>query len=130
MLRINVICATYQQRKAIQKRFRLITKLRRAIAETMGTDAANYDTVHIDSQSMKIDVKEITCDIIVRVHHFSSSVHLKVSSTNIDAAAHSLPVSKLADGCENGILADVWCSFRFFFFLFLFSFLFVFLHNI
>ena len=99
ILRIKAECKSLHQRKQIQPRFRLRRKIRKAIAEAMGTD--NYNSIQVDSQELQIGLKTIVCKVTISVHHFSTDVEIKSTSNK----GYSKPVTKLIDGCKSGTLA-------------------------
>ena len=105
-------CSSLRQRQKIQRRFGLRGKIRRAIAEGMGTE--DYGTIQVDSQSIEIDRYKITCQVTLSVHHFSRDVEINMASNE---KGYSKPVTKLIQSCNNGTLASV----KLHFFLFVFT---------
>ena len=97
-------CPNLRKRRQIQRRFRLRGKIRRAIAEAMGT--ADYGTVQVDSQSLETDGNNINCEITISIHHFNTDIEINMQSHE-QLQGHSGPVTKLIESCNNGTLASV-----------------------
>ena len=101
MLDIVADCTSIALRRAVEKRFRLRRKIRKALAETMGNE--DYGTIQIDSQWLEIEHQKVICRITISVHHFSQAIEINIQSPT--SRGHSKPVTRLIKGCNNGTLA-------------------------
>ena len=105
VLGIEAECSNAVLRDKIEKRFRLRGRIRKAIAEGMGTE--DYGVIQVDSQSFEIDKNNsniIICKITLSVHHFSTDVEINMQSAE---RGYSKPVTKLIQSCNDGTLASV-----------------------
>ena len=94
-LKIDVSCSTLEQRKEIQKRFRLRNRISKSIAETMGL--RHFSQIEIDSQMFDIDFKNISCIIVLSIYQLGNSKLINAKTI-------------LMNGIQNGDLSKV-CAF-------------------